>query len=447
MIISRLLPRRATRRGGLTALLLLLALQPALQVAQARGLDGIIVVVNEDLILASELDEAMQQVELQLRSQDRPLPPREVLHKQVLERLIVQRLQVQRAKTAGLQVSEEELQQALSTLAARNKMSVNDFAEAATREGINFSQFREQLRNDILINKLRQREVDSRIAVSSQDVDYYLESRAGPNGNQNENEYRLSHILIAVKDGASDDERATARKQADAVHAKAQGGEEFDELALRYSNDQLALSGGDLGWRSAAGLPSLFANVVPAMKPGSVSPVLTSPSGYHIIRLDGLRAAGEPQSVSESHVRHILLTANALRNDAATQTAAAKLRQELDAGGDFAALARKHSSDPGSANQGGDLGWQPKGSFAPEFETEIDAMKPGEIRGPFVTAFGWHIVEFIERRTREAGDAQRRERARTAIFQRKAGEEYDLWLRRLRDEAYVEYRLAESRDG
>lgn len=440
MMISRL-PTQTAFRVGVAGLFLLTALQAGLHNAHARGLDGIIVVVNEDLILASELDEAMQQVELQMRSQDRSPPPRDVLSKQVLERLIVQRLQVQRAKTAGLQVTEEELQQAVATIAARNKMSVNDFAEAAVREGVNFSQFREQLRNDILINKLRQREVDSRISVSSQDVDYYLESRAGQN---NENEYRLSHILIAVKEGASDDERANARKQADAVHAKAQGGEKFDDLALRYSNDQLALSGGDLGWRSATSLPSLFANVVPTMKPGSVSPVLTSPSGYHIIRLDGLRASGETASVSENHVRHILLTANALRNDAETQTAATKLRQELDAGGDFAALARKHSSDPGSANQGGDLGWQPKGSFAPEFETEIEAMKPGETRGPFATSFGWHIVELIERRSREAGDAQRRERARTAIFQRKAGEEYDLWLRRLRDEAYVEYRLAEK---
>jgi peptidyl-prolyl cis-trans isomerase SurA len=425
------------------ALALLLTLLPVLS-PTAADLDRIVVVVDEELVLASELDQAMRQVELQLRSQGRPLPPRDVLQRQVLERLILQRLQVQRAKNAGLQVSEEELRQALAGIAARNQMSVNEFAEAAAREGIDFGQFREQLRTDLLISKLRQREVDSRVVVSEQDVDFFLQSQAGL---QKDKEYRLSHILIAVKEGASEEERAAVRQQAEEVLAKARAGEDFAQLAARYSNDQLALSGGDLGWRDAAALPSLFANVVPTLKPGEVSPLLSSPSGFHLVRLNEQRTAGEGQMVTETRARHILLTPNAVRNDVATKLAAENLRRELEAGADFAALARKHSDDPGSANRGGELGWQPKGSFAREFESQLEAMQPGEIRGPFPTQFGWHIVELLERRTRDDSEGQRRDRARAAIFQRKAGEEYDQWLRRLRDEAYVEYRLARPADG
>lgn len=433
-------------RNPLTLLALLIALLsagPMRTTAAAGGLDAIIVVVDEDLVLASELDEATRQIELQLRSQDRPLPPRQVLQKQVLERLILQRLQTQRAKTAGLQVSEDDLRQALTTIAARNQMSVNEFAEAAAREGVDFGQFREQLRNDLLINKLRQREVESRVSVSDQDVDFFLQSQAGKN---EESEYRLSHILVAVKDGASEDERATARRQAEEVLARARAGEDFSQLATRYSNDQLALSGGDLGWRDGAALPSLFAGVVPTLKPGDVSNVLSSPSGFHIIRLNDVRGAGQQQMVSENRARHILLTANAVRNDIATKAAAENLRRELDEGADFAALARKHSDDPGSANQGGDLGWQSKGSFTPEFEAQIEALQPGQLSGPFRSQFGWHIVELIERRSREDGAGQKRDRARAAIYQRKVAEEYDTWLRRLRDEAYVEYRLADKPD-
>ena len=412
--------------------------------AQARGLDSIAVVVNEDLILASELEEAVRQIELQLRSQDRPPPPRDVLQAQVLERLILQRLQVQRAKSAGLQVDETELQQAIATIAKRNRMTVNEFMEAAAQEGVNFAQFREQIRSEILINKLRQREVDSRVAVSNQDVEHYLKERGAQKG---ENEYRVSHILVALKEGASEEDRTRVRRQAEEVHARAKAGEDFGQLALRYSNDQLALSGGDLGWLSAAALPSLFANVVPGMNPGSVSPLLSSESGFHIVRLDELRSGDGDASVVEHHVRHILLTPNTVRDEAATRAAATDLKRQLDEGADFAALARKHSNDSGSANQGGDLGWQAKGSFVPEFEAELAAMSPGELRGPFSTPFGWHIAQLMERRSKEAGDAQQRERARNAIFQRKATEEYDLWLRRLRDEAYVEYRLAQKKSG
>lgn len=403
----------------------------------AGGLDRIIAVVDEELVLGSELDETIRQIELQLRSQGRPLPPRDVMERQVLERLILQRLQTQRAKNAGLQVSEDDLRQALASIAARNQMSINEFAEAATREGVDFGQFREQLRGDLLINKLRQREVESRVTISDQDVELFLQSQAGQ---RSETEYNLSHILIAVKDGEDAVERENAHRQATEVLTKARAGEDFAQLATRYSNDQLALSGGELGWREAAALPSLFADVVPTMQAGDISELLSSPNGFHIVRLNNVRGADQAQMISENHARHILLTPNAVRNDIASKVAAENLRHELSEGKDFATLARKHSDDPSSANQGGDLGWQPKGSFVPEFEKQLEDMQPGELRGPFRSQFGWHIVELLERRTRDDSAALRKDRARAAIYQRKVSEEYDLWLRRLRDEAYVEYR-------
>jgi peptidyl-prolyl cis-trans isomerase SurA len=408
---------------------------PITTATAASGLDGIIVVLDEEVILASELNETIRQVELQLRSQDRPLPPRDVLRRQVLERLILQRLQLQRAKAAGIQVSEDDLRQALTSIAARNQMSVNEFAEAASREGVDFAQFREQLRADLMINKLRQREVESRVVVSEQDVDFFLQS---PAGKQQDSEYHISHILVSVREGADDAEKLASRNRAEEVLVKARAGEDFAQLAARYSNDQLALTGGDLGWRDVAALPSLFANLVPSMKPGDIS---------HLIRLNDVRGAGAAQMVSETRARHILLTPNAVRSDVAAKAAAENIRRELAEGGDFAALARKHSDDPGSANQGGDLGWQPKGSFAREFEAQINDMQAGDIRGPFRSQFGWHIVELLERRTRDDSAGQVRDRARAAIYQRKVGEEYDLWLRRLRDEAYVEYRLADKPGG
>lgn len=408
--------------------------------AAVGNLDGILVVVDEELVLASELDEAVRQIELQFRSQGRSAPSREVLRKQVLERLILQRLQLQRARVAGLQVSEDDLRQALGTIAARNQMSVNEFAEAAAREGVDFRQFREQLRNDLLINKLRQREVESRVSISDQDVDIFLQSQEGQPA---ASEYNLSHILIATPDNATDEARATARRQAEEVLARARAGEDFSQLAVRYSNDDLALSGGELGWREAAALPSLFADVVPGMKKGEISQILASPNGFHVIRLNDLRGAGQVSVARENLARHILLMPNTVRNDIATQAAAETLKRELDEGADFAVLARKHSDDPGSANKGGDLGWQATGSFTPEFETELQAMQPGELRGPFRSQFGWHIVQLIDRRVRDDSTAQKRDRARAALYQRKLGEEYELWLRRLRDEAYVEYRLAD----
>jgi peptidyl-prolyl cis-trans isomerase SurA len=415
---------------------------------RAQALDAIVVVAGEDVILESELDTALRQIEAQMREQNREVPERDLLRRQVLDRLLLVKLQLQRAKAASIEVSEEDLQQALGSMAQRNNMTVNEFAEAVTRDGLDYAHLREQVRNELLITRLRQREVESRITVTEEDVDLFLEAQGGKSGT--EKEYRLSHILIETEEGAADDATQKARQRADALLKELRAGGDFASQAMAYSSDPQALTGGDLGWRTAASLPSMFAKVAPRMKPGDISDVITSPSGFHLIKLEEVRNAAAPATGNaqlEVNARHILLQPNAVRDDAASKALAEKLHKQLVDGGDFAALAREHSDDAGSKNRGGELGWQSPANYVKEFRENVEAMKPDEIRGPFATRFGWHILQLIGRRERAEGGDDLRDKARNAIFQRKAAEEYEVWLRRLRDEAYVEYRLPETKGG
>jgi peptidyl-prolyl cis-trans isomerase SurA len=303
---------------------------------------------------------------------------------------------------------------------------------------VDYAQLREQIRNEIMITKLRQKEVESRVVVSDQDVDTYLQGKDAQA--ETENEYRLSHILIAVPSDATEEQLQAARKTAAEILDRLRKGADFANEAVAHSGDDQALNGGDLGWRAAAALPTIFAKVVPRMEKGGVSDVISDASGMHIIKLVDVRHGDSQKIVKETHARHILLKPNAIRGEAATRAEAEDLRRQLDEGADFATLAKAHSEDPGSANQGGDLGWTAAGSFVKPFQDALDDMKPGEIRGPISTQFGLHIVQLLDRRERDTGKDYVREKARSAIFQRKVAEEYDQWLRRLRDEAYVEFR-------
>ena len=417
-------------------LFILFLIVPAVQ---AEQIDTIVAVVGDDIVLKSELNDAVAQVESQWRAQSRELPPRNVLEKQVLDRLVLLKLQLERAKTAGVQVSEDDLQKALTSIAARNNMTLNQFADAVAADGMDFKALREQIRNEVLISKLRQKEVEGRVQVGDQDVDLYLEGQKTKAAL--DREYHLAHILVAPKDDAPE-QTQQARKTADDVLARLRAGEKFADLAVRYSNDDQALNGGDLGWRSAASLPTLFAPIVPAMKPGDTSDVIASPNGFHIVRLMEVRQAAPDKDIIQVHARHILLSPKPDRDSTATEAAAGKLRKEIDGGADFAALAKKNSDDPGSADKGGDLDWQPASSYVKEFQEQVEQMKPGEVRGPFATQYGWHIVQLIDRKTTEMSKTYQRGKAREAIYERKVAEEYDSWLRHLRDDAYVEYRLA-----
>ncbi|WP_428309790.1 peptidylprolyl isomerase [Hydrocarboniphaga sp.] len=408
--------------------------------AHAETLDRIVAVVNDSVVLQSELDQAMRDAQSQIKGRGVAVPAEDVLRPQVLERVIVTRLQTQRAQQAGIRVDDRELNDVMTNIARQNKMTLAQLADSVKEDGLDFLNVREQIRDEVLISRLRQKEVESRIQVTDQDVDLYLANQsAGDNI-----EYHLAHILVSIPDGASSEERDKRRAKAQGLLKRVRGGEDFAQIAITSSDGQQALQGGDLDWRKAADLPSLFATTAAKLKAGETSDVLETGSGFHIIKLEGTRGGEERLTVNETHALHILLMNNALRTEDQSRVQAQDIYDRLQKGGDFAKLAKEFSDDPGSKNNGGDLGWQPPGVFAPEFQVRIDQLQPNEVSTPFHTQFGWHVAKVLERRVRDTTEESRRGRARQAIQQRRSAEEYETWLRRLRDEAYIEYRLGKS---
>jgi peptidyl-prolyl cis-trans isomerase SurA len=412
--------------------------------AAAVPLDRILVVVNSGVVLQTELELAMTQARAQIRARGLQVPPDEVLRSQVLDRLILVKLQTQRANEAGIRVDDRELNEVITNIAQQNGMTLAQFADKLRKEGEDFLNVREQIRDEVLIQRIRAREVESRVSVSDQDIDLFLSTQA----QREDVEYRLSHILVAVPDGASDTERAKARAKAEGILARLRAGEDFAQVAIAQSDGQQALSGGDLDWRRASDLPPLFAQTAAQLKTDETSGLLEASSGFHIVKLSGRRGGGsERQIVNETRARHILIAANAVRDDNQARALAQKLRERIAQGEKIEDLSAEYSDDPGSKNNGGDLGFQPAGSFVGEFQKALDALAPGEISAPFRTPYGWHIAQLVERRARDATIEAQRARARQAIQNRKAAEEYDTLLRRLRAEAYVEYRTKTDADA
>lgn len=407
-------------------------------VAAARmPLDRIAVVVNDGVILESEVQRAIQQATEQIRARGVTLPPGVNLRAQVIERLILQRVQTQRAQQAGIRVDDRELNEVLTDIARQNGLTLAQFADALRAEGTDYLAVREQIREEILISRIRQREVDARVQVTDQDVETFLRAQ----GSDANVEYRLSHILVSVPEGASPEQRREARAKIEGLRERVLAGENFAALAVAFSDGQQALQGGDLDFRSADALPQLFATAASRLDIGEVSPVLETPSGFHLIQLTGQRGGETRQSVVETRARHLLIQPTMLRSEEQARQLANQLYERIRAGERIADLAAEFSDDPGSKNNGGDLGFQPPGVFVPEFQVRLDQLEPGEVSPPFRSQFGWHIVEVVDRRTRDVTEQSRRARARSAVQSRRAAEEYDTWLRRLRAEAYVEYRI------
>lgn len=423
-------------RPLLCGLSLSLLLAAPIARAEPQPLDRIIAVVNDGVILQSELDRAISMSTAQLRDRGIQLPREDVLRTQVMERLVVNRLQTQKAAEAGIRIDDRELNEVLSNIAAQNGLTLAAFADAVRKDGMDFLSVREQVRDEVLVARVKQKEVDSRVVVTDQDIALFLANRSAVD----DSEYRLSHILVALPEGATAEQREAARTKAEGLLARLKKGEDFAQLAAASSDGQQALQGGDLDWRKGSALPGLFAATVPKLKQDDISEVLESAGGFHIIKLTGKRGGGETQTVQETRARHILLQANAIRDEDATLAQAQELAQRLKNGESFEALAKQYSDDPGSKNAGGDLGFTPAGVFVPEFQIRLDQLQPGETSSPFHTQFGWHIAQVIERRTRDTTEETRRLKARQAIIARKSAEEYEQWLRRLRDEAYIEYR-------
>jgi peptidyl-prolyl cis-trans isomerase SurA len=406
--------------------------------AERQPLNQIVAVVNDDVIMRSELDAAVKDVSAQLREKDTPLPPLPVLEKQVLEKLILEHLQLQLADANGIKIDDITLNNKLQEIAKENGVSLTDFRAVLEREGFDYGTFRENIRHQLTIAQLRQQMVGSRISTSDQEVDNLLASlQAGQLGNT---EYHLAHILIATPDAASEDQIQAARQRADTIVAKLRAGADFTQTAIAESDAPTALEGGDIGWRSAGQLPSLFVDPVKEMHPGDVHDPIRSPSGFHIIKLLEQRG-DERHIVNQTHVRHILLKTDAVHTNESIKARLEQLESRLRSGEDFATLAKSNSQDTLSAAKGGDLGWVNPGDLVPKFEEVMDNTPPGQISQPFETEFGWHILQVLERREHDSTEEYKRSKARQLIRKRKGDEELFLWLRRLRDEAYVEYRL------
>ncbi len=432
------LGRWSPLRQGLAVLLWLIA---SAGPAAAEELDAIVAVVNDDVIVQSEVDHETNLVVPQLQQQGTAIPPPEQLRKQVLERLISKRLQQQRASKLGIEVDEATLVEAMSNIAARNNISLEELKMTLEAGGIRFADFREDTRMQILTSRLQNQEVVRNIQVTDQEVDRLLAREA--QSLVPREQVRLSHILIALSDNPTPGEVAQAEKKAKAVVAKLRGGADFAAVAAASSDGRTALQGGDLGWFPMAAVPSLVTDLATTMTKGEISEPLRSPTGFNIIKLTDIKG-GVPATVTQTHARHILVRTNELVSDADARTRLAQLRQRIQGGDDFSTLARAHSEDTGSALKGGDLGWVSPGDTVPEFEEAMSRLGDGEISEPFKSPFGWHIVQVQERRTQDTADELLRLKAREAIQRRKAEEATEAWLRQLRDEAYVEIRTDEG---
>jgi peptidyl-prolyl cis-trans isomerase SurA len=404
----------------------------------ATTLDRIVAVVNEEIVLESELEQMVHTVEDQLGARGASLPSSDMLEQQVLERLVIQHLQLQLADRTGIRIGDETLNQALHRIAENNKLTLSQFRDVLEQDGYDFPAFRESIRKELIISQLHKRDIDDHVTVSEAEVDNFLATQK-KQGNQDV-QYHLAHILVTVPEAASPEQVQIAKARAEQILHQLQQGADFQKVAIAYSDGQQALEGGDLGWRKMGQLPTLFVDVVPKLQVGETSPLIRSPSGFHIVRLQDRRGE-EERVVTQTHARHILIQADELTSEQDIHLRLSQLRQRVLQGDDFSELARAHSDDKGSALKGGDLGWISPGQMIPRFEEVMSSLESGEISKPFKTQFGWHMIQVLDRRQQNMTEEFNRNKARMEIRQRKIEEELESWLRQLRDEAYVEYRL------
>jgi len=404
--------------------------------------DRIVAIVNKEVITATELGEAVEAAQRQLRRQKTPLPERALLERQMLERLILDKAQLQLARDKGIRIDELQLDRAVQRVAQTNNLSLADFRRALERDGVPFQEWREDLREQILLSRLREREVDDRIQVSDTEIDLFLaDAQARPDARV---EYQISHILVRVPEQASPERIEAARARAQKALAAAQAGADFASLAASYSDAADALQGGALGWRSHDRLPELFSSALSGMQPGAVSEVLRSPAGFHLLKLSGRRGAAlDSAPVVQTRMRHILIRASESMSEGEALRRLNDLRSRIAGGGaDFAEMARVHSGDA-TAARGGELDWVYPGDTVPEFERAYQELKVGEVSQPVRTPFGYHLIQVLERRSADLSPERRRLQARQALRERKTDEAYQDWLRQLRDQIYVELRLEE----
>ncbi len=422
---------------------LLLLLGPLL--AQAQGtvlVDRIVAVVNKEVITLSELSAAVESAERQLRRQGTAAPERAALERQMLERLILDKAQLQMARDTGIRVDELQLDRAVQRIAENNKMTLADFRRALERDSVPWDAWREDLREQIILSRLREREVDEKIQVNDSEIDLFLE---GMKAQPDRAEYNAAHILVRIPEQATPERIEEARAKAQKAASEARSGADFGKIAAGYSDAPDALEGGSLGWRAHERLPELFADALVRMKPGEVSEPLRSPAGFHVLKLNDRRETGAATApITQTRARHILVRTSEAVSENEARRRLADLRERIVNGtADFAELARVHSDDATTAGRGGELDWIYPGDTVPDFERALQDLKPGEVSAPVKTPFGYHLIQVLEHRSTDVSSERRRLEARKVLRERKSEDAYQEWLRQLRDQVYVDLRLEE----
>ncbi len=417
-------------------LLALAAAAPAEQ--ELEILDRIVAVVNDNVIMASELEERLNIIASDLRAQGVRVPPRDIFESQVLERMVIEELQLDLAQRNGIRIDDNSLNQALVNIARQNDLTLDEFSRAIRADGMDWSQFREEIRREMMMSQLHQQAVARRIKVTDREVERFLDSEMGKQ--MFNSEIHLGHILVELPDGATPDEVEEAKQKAESIVKEIRSGASFYEQAVRHSDGADALKGGDLGWRPIGEWPTLFSEAATTLDVGEVSDPLRAGNGFHIIQLKDKRGDAT-QKVEQYRVRHILVSSSAVRSPQQAEALIIRLHQQVMDGEDFAALAKEYSDDPGSAREGGNLGWVNPGEMVPEFEEMYHNTPVGEVSPVFQTEFGWHFLQVLDKRTADMSEEYRQIKARQTLQQRRFEEELEQWLRELRGEAYVDIRL------
>jgi peptidyl-prolyl cis-trans isomerase SurA len=428
----------------LRSLFLFVALSSVVSAQSARrpaseplAVDRIIAVVNDEVVTLNELRSRVDSALSQLKRQGTPLPPRDLFEQQMLERLVMDKVQLQYARETGMRVDDAQLEQALQRIAAGNKLSPAQFRQALEKDGIVFAKFREEIREEMTIARVREREVENKIIISEGEIDNYLKEGLGQGGGE---EYQMAHILLRAPESATSEQLQKLKLKAGQVLDRLKKGEDFAQLAAAYSDAPDGLQGGNLDWRSLDRLPAIFAEAAGALKVGEVSPLLRSSNGFHLVKLVAKRGGAAVPAVQQTHARHILIKVNEVVSESEARHKLAGLRERLVHGGKFAELAKLFSQD-GSAPKGGDLGWIYPGDTVPDFERAMNLLQIGEVSQPIQSPFGFHLIEVLERRVQDVSSDRRRAAARQVLRERRLGEAYQDWLRMARDRAYVEFRL------